>query len=365
MENSGVMTFRTSKLLCNKQWTSSESKERIGDAVLHEISHQWLGNLVTMARWTQLWLKEGLATLMAWYARDCLFPDHHVWPCFIIEVQQVALELDYLRTSHPLEIPCVSTEEVSQIFDHVSYKKGASILRMLLKAIGPEAFFNGIRDYVKLHQFGSASSNDLWKAFQTASPKGKMRETMQIWTTEQGFSVVKIIVDQDQAHIFQTRFLPIEGSECSQEQTTYPLLISFRSRSSLQEFELHQEHTTIPISGDTVFEINADNTGFFRTLYSSTHLRRLGAALKKGWLSIGDRIGLIADTTTLAQAGLQDIHDLYDLLISMKDDDNYCVWRQIIKSLQAVRMTWIFEEETTSRLMHFCCIGLQSQALGP
>ena len=223
MENWGLMTFRTSKLLSDPQAPDIETKERVADAVLHELSHQWLGNLVTMAGWTQLWLKEGLATLMAWYARSKLFPDDHIWPSFVAEVQQVSLGLDCLRASHPVEMLAVDREEVSQIFDNISYKKGASLLLMLLNALGPEAFFNGIRLYLQRHQYSSASSDDLWRAFEDIDRKGSLLESMHIWTREQGFPVIKVITDptlpvqggqvqsfQSHVHIIQNRFLAME-----------------------------------------------------------------------------------------------------------------------------------------------------------
>ncbi|KAG1651320.1 Puromycin-sensitive aminopeptidase [Nymphon striatum] len=90
--------------------------------VAHELAHQWFGNLVTMVCtlyfkewWTHLWLNEGFATFMEFLCVDNV-PD--------------------LKNSHPIEVPVGSPSEIDEIFDTISYNKGASVIRMLHNFIG-------------------------------------------------------------------------------------------------------------------------------------------------------------------------------------------------------------------------------------
>lgn len=49
-----------------------------------------------------------------------------------------ALELDALKNSHPIEVPVGHPSEIDEIFDAISYSKGASVIRMLHNFIGDE-----------------------------------------------------------------------------------------------------------------------------------------------------------------------------------------------------------------------------------
>jgi aminopeptidase 2 len=355
MENWGLLTFRTTKLLCDSNKTDIAAEKRIADAILHEISHQWLGNLVTMKTWASLWLKESLATWMAHYARDKLFDAHDAWREFITEKQQSALELDSLRSSHPIENLEYSKNESVQTFDDISYRKGCSVLLMLAKSIGEESFFEGIRIYLGRHKFASASSKDFWGALEESS-NSKVGDWMSVWTRTQGFPVVKVSTSfhpgnstqKNRCHhiqVSQKRFL-LGGKITPDEATViYPLQLSIRSRNGVEEFPFQERDISLPVLGTEIFKVNADHLGFYRTWYEKGHLCRLGEAHSEGWLSVEDRVGLISDTTAIAKAGLQNASDLLDLIHAMHSDTNYHVWVQIIKSLNTLRSAWFFGDE--------------------
>lgn len=84
MENWGLVTYRTTAVLFDEGKTDERYKERVAYVVAHELAHQWFGNLVTMDWWNELWLNEGFATWVGWYAVDQLHPDWQVWSKFVV-----------------------------------------------------------------------------------------------------------------------------------------------------------------------------------------------------------------------------------------------------------------------------------------
>src|SRR5258708_454610 len=104
MENWGAITFREIGLLVDEKKTSVSSKELIAEVIAHEIAHQWFGNLVTMEWWTHLWLNEGFASYVPYLVLDKLFPKWNIWERFNVETLNIALRLDALKNTNPIEV---------------------------------------------------------------------------------------------------------------------------------------------------------------------------------------------------------------------------------------------------------------------
>ena len=56
MENWGLITYREAALLLDPDNASAQQTSRVCNVVVHELAHQWFGNLVTMEWWSDLWL---------------------------------------------------------------------------------------------------------------------------------------------------------------------------------------------------------------------------------------------------------------------------------------------------------------------
>src|SRR5690349_3383147 len=87
---------------------------------------------------------QGFATFVGWLAVDNLFPEWQVWTQFLIDDYARGKDLDALRSSHPIDVDVKSPAEITQIFDAISYCKGASVIRMLNAFLGTETFKQGV-----------------------------------------------------------------------------------------------------------------------------------------------------------------------------------------------------------------------------
>ncbi|KAG8140073.1 hypothetical protein E2320_002801 [Naja naja] len=197
MENWGLVTYRETALLIDPKNSCSSSRQWVALVVGHELAHQWFGNLVTMEWWTHLWLNEGFASWIEYLCVDHCFPEYDIWTQFVSADYTRAQELDALDNSHPIEVNVGHPSEVDEIFDAISYSKGASVIRMLHDYIGDEDFRKGMHLYLTKFQHKNASTEDLWGSLEDASGK-PIAAVMNTWTKQMGFPLVYIEGEQQE-----------------------------------------------------------------------------------------------------------------------------------------------------------------------
>ena len=205
MENWGAVTYRETAILVDPEQSSEATRQRVAVVVAHELAHQWFGNLVTMEWWTHLWLNEGFASWIEYLAVDHLFPEWQIWTQFVYSDLSRALDLDGLENTHPIEVEVKDPNEISEIFDAISYSKGSSIIRMLAAYLGEDTFRRGLHDYLKRHQYSNATTEDLWQALGEASGK-PVKEMMDTWTKQGGYPVLSVEEKDGSLILSQSRF---------------------------------------------------------------------------------------------------------------------------------------------------------------
>lgn len=349
MENWGLVTYRVVDLLFDEKTSGASTKRRVADVVQHELAHQWFGNLVTMDFWEGLWLNEGFATWMSWYAANSFFPEWKVWQAYVTDDLASALSLDSLRSSHPVEVPIKRADEINQIFDAISYSKGSCILRMIARFLGEDTFLAGVRLYLDRHAYGNTTTNDLWNALSEASGKD-VAKIMDIWTRHVGYPVLTVSEDEKKGviHIKQNRFLKTADVKPEEDKILYPVFLGMRTKAGVnEELTLFEREGEIKLPADDFYKFNADHSGTYRTFYSSSRLEKLGKAAKEGRLSTEDRTGMIADAGALSSSGYQPTSGTLSLLKSFADESEYVVWDQITTWIASLRGAWTFEDEKT------------------
>jgi puromycin-sensitive aminopeptidase len=341
MENWGAITYRESALLVDPKNSSAANKQRVALVIAHEIAHQWFGNLVTMEWWTDLWLNEGFATYIEYLAVNHMFPEWDIWTQFASDDLSVALELDALRNTHPIEVPVHHPSEISEIFDEVSYSKGASVIRMLAAFIGQKHFRNGLQYYLKKHSYKNASTIDLWQAFEKSSGK-PVRKIMQNWTAKPGYPLVKVNKveqkrNQVKIKITQGRFFSSAGKKL-QDKTIWQLPFSVITNKSKRPV-----HNLISVKSDRYsfeksawLKFNAGETGLFRTKYDKEFLEDLSKPVARKQLSAIDRLGIIRDLFALAAAGEASTKDALQFARNYKEETDYTVWLEITSGIDTL-----------------------------
>ncbi|MDR2336794.1 MAG: M1 family metallopeptidase [Candidatus Nomurabacteria bacterium] len=163
MENWGLVTYRESFLLFDETVASVTSQIAIASVIAHELSHQWFGNLVTMAWWDDLWLNESFATMMATICLDAIHPEWKAMEDFWTAERPYAMDRDSLQSVQPIKQDVAHPDEIQTLFDGaIVYSKGACLMFMLKNIIGEEAFYKGLADYFKDFAYTNAVGDNLW-----------------------------------------------------------------------------------------------------------------------------------------------------------------------------------------------------------
>ncbi len=172
MENTGATVLREDILFAGP---------RAHDAlIMHEVAHQWLGNLVTCHSWEHLWLNEGWAVFA-----ELLWLEYATNP---VERQAAIVDeliswRDHLASLGPLtapDDPAMRTpyfDHPDDIFEQADdpYLKGAYVLHMLRTELGKDLFRKVAIAWIDTHKHGSADTEDFRRVAERVSGRSLER----------------------------------------------------------------------------------------------------------------------------------------------------------------------------------------------
>jgi len=342
MENAGAVFFRETLLLVDRDRATLGEKKRAAEVICHELAHMWYGDLVTMAWWDDLWLNEAFATWMAFHVVDAWKPEWKMWHDFQ-HGRAAALQQDALRHTHPIYCVVNTPEEAAENFDLITYEKGASVVRMLERYLGPSRFRAGVRRYVRRHREGNTVAADLWRALSEASGED-VAKIARAWIEQEGHPVVSIAVakgsDGYRLRLHQERFY--EQPPRRRDTTRWPIpwvgrVGRGRSGSGrLVRHLLTRRSDAVPL-GDAEPRFvygNADEGGFFRPAHGPQESRALAAC--PGDLAPAERMGWMDHQWALVRARRIDIGELLDGVRALAEERDPDVLATLRRPLEFV-----------------------------
>ncbi|XP_077968024.1 puromycin-sensitive aminopeptidase-like [Styela clava] len=364
MENWGLVTYRESALLIDEDNSSAHARQWVSLVVCHELAHQWFGNLVTMEWWTHLWLNEGFASFMEYLATDHCHPKFDIWTQFVSHDYMRGIDLDALDNSHPIEVPVGHPEEIDEIFDAISYSKGASVIRMLHNWIGDENFRKGMHNYLKQHAYKNAFTEDLWDALGDASGK-PVRDVMGSWTRQMGFPVVSVTVKSRTDNsvtlkLSQKKFYANQKTIKDGKSPMWSIPISFSTYESpskpVKDVLLKDETMEVTLENvakTSWIKANPGTYGFYRVQYSHELLELLLPAIKDKSLPERDRLGFENDMFALAASGIAPTTDFLDALSAYENETNYSVWCDLDANIGSLSVLLWNDEDALNKFKKY------------
>ncbi|MCB1333406.1 MAG: aminopeptidase N [Roseivivax sp.] len=182
MENKGLNIFNSSCVLASPETSTDANFERIEAIVAHEYFHNWTGNRITCRDWFQLCLKEGLTVY-----RDQQFtsdmrsaPVKRITDVLALRARQFPEDQGPL--SHPVRPE--SFQEINNFYTATVYEKGAEVIGMLRRLVGPEAYEKALDLYFERHDGQACTIEDWLAVFQEST--GRDLSQFKRWYAQSG-----------------------------------------------------------------------------------------------------------------------------------------------------------------------------------
>lgn len=350
MENWGAITFRETILLYDPKTSSTRTKQFIAEVISHEIAHQWFGNLVTMRWWNDLWLNESFATFMATKFVDRFHPEWDLWDQYAEDTMNVAMGLDALRTTHPIDVKVRTPAQVREIFDAISYDKGGCILQMIEHHVGEPAFQKGLKRYLSKFKYSNASGSDLWESISKASgkPVGRMVDT---WLRQPGFPVIHASQEGRTLRVRQERYLLDRTGRAGKGLWHVPLSVG-SGRRNIRTI-LTEDESTIDIPDRMKgFVVNQGRRGFYRVRYDGGMLARLKETVREKRVPAIDRWAVQNDLHSMCVSGHEEVSTYLDFACAYADEESYLASFDVAHNLTSMHHRAFGEEFSEEIRIH-------------
>ncbi len=273
-----------------------------------------------MKWWNDLWLNESFATFMATKFVDMFYPQWDLWNQFVEDAMNVAMGLDSLKTTHPIDVKVNSPAEIREIFDAISYDKGGCVLRMLEHYVGEPNFRKGLMKYLKSFKYKNAKGQDLWDAIGKAA-KMPVSSMVNSWLKQPGYPLVEIQQTGNSLQIKQKRYLLEPDRKSSKGQWIIPLSIGSSDKIITKLFS--KKSMSIKVPKSMWFVANYGRQGFYRVKYDEGILLDLKMLVDQKRIPPIDRWAVQNDLYSLCVSGNELVRNYLDFSDAYFEEDSY------------------------------------------
>jgi alanyl aminopeptidase len=345
MENAGFITFREEALLLDPAHASTAVKRRVALVIAHELAHQWFGDFVTMAWWNDLWLNEGFATWMETKLLDLWKPSFEA-RLFAASDTLDAMDTDGLDSARAIRQPVTTTGQASEAFDAITYQKGAAVMAMIEKWVGPEKFQQGIRDYLGTHAWKNARAEDLLGALDRATGKD-VTSLASSFLDQAGIPMVSVTTTCDGnkltgIELEQQAWRPLGSKAPAEKVWRIPVCLRLDGQKEDLCIELAKpsQHLDPPPGAGcpSWVQPNANASGYYRFSLPDAKLLAVASAAK---LTPADRLAVLSNAWAMVRAGKTGVETMLKVLPAFDKETNHEVVAAEIEILTAMSDTVI------------------------
>jgi aminopeptidase N len=343
MENTST-TLLTDRCLLDER--AAMDNLQTESLVLHELAHQWFGDLVVIKHWSHAWIKEGMASYAEVFWTEAEYGNDDAAYYLLNEARSYITE-DSNRYRRPIVTNIY--REAIELYDRHLYEKGACVYHMIRSILGDELYDRAIQTFVQDNAHKTVETVDLLRAIDQATGynlmflfdqyvfRGGHPDYQVAYTWEAESKLAKLSVTQKQANkdsnskeLFDLKipvafgYIPTESS--SPKLTNFTL----RIHQHEQSFYFPLEHKPDFISFDV-------NNNFLKTVTLQYPVAELKNQLKFDC----DPVSRIYAAGALAKKG--GLEAIKALAQSLTDDPFWGVRLEVAKKLGSIKLNQAFK----------------------
>ncbi|XP_032306951.1 glutamyl aminopeptidase [Drosophila ananassae] len=357
MEHWGLVTYRETALLYDSSSSSTANKQSIAAVLAHEIAHQWFGNLVTMEWWNDIWLNEGFARFMQYKGVHAVHSDWGMLEQFQILALHPVMVYDAKLSSHPIVQQVDTPDEITAIFDTISYEKGGSVIRMLEHLVGSDKFEEAVTNYLTKYQFANTVTDDFLSEVAAVVTDFDVKLLMRTWTEQMGYPVLNVSRTETGFLVTQQRFLSnpasyAEAPNDSEFQYKWSVPITYKLGSSSETedgsgiFYYNEDSYSIPADSNQWIKLNYHQYGMYIVNYEeilwNLLIQQLTSSLSN--FEVADRAHLLNDAFALADANQLSYRIPLEMTGYLGSEREFVPWYVAANKLTSLHRSLMYSE---------------------
>ncbi|MCP4375257.1 MAG: M1 family metallopeptidase [bacterium] len=347
MENVGAIVYRDSILLKDPETVTVSQRRRQVLTIAHEMAHMWFGNLVTPKWWDDLWLNESFASWMALKVVRKTHPELDM-ANDDIRSREWAMVVDSMASTRPIRREVRASQDMTRLFNAISYNKGMAILTMVEDWLGEDRFREGMIHYMTQHRWGNADAFDLAAALGEVDDSD-INAIMEDFITLRGVPLVKVaFVGEDTVQLTQRRYNRYGVSVPAGKNWSIPVILRYcdGQKEYTQRVLMTDRSMTVKLQAAILRKVdgwlypNADEKGYYRWALERGELVRLGRIVRRTF-DTRRKLGFLGNISALFYAGDIQAGEFLEIVGSFNLDPSAEVVAKVVELLDQIHTDFI------------------------
>ena len=339
MENWGLVTFKPGALLYDERVMTVENKCWVLKLLAHEIIHQWVGNLVTMDWWNDIWLNEGITTFFTFIMADKIDPSVGYMDFFVRDKRNGYMDKDtHVLSPDPSVVN--TNPHFEKLFD-IAYEKGSNIIAMIRHFMKPDIFRRGLVNYLRARSYKTATTQQLWDYLQRETKTLHIKEIMKPWMKQRAFPLLTVTRNYNNNSVTLSQESVIENN-----QDLWWIYGDYfyadgdgTIAGDVWMPRVPRKIFSIAASADRALLFNKDSLGYYRVNYDQKNWAMIRDVLltNHNRINVKNRAQIISDVGYLVRKKLMNISMFMEIHGYLKNEIEWLPWATALKIFKRIR----------------------------